>query len=361
LPEARYEKPRINLSFSSKKVNDFLLQKYGISLFTFAQVFALSPFDSAFKKFDIPFKLQQIRAIRNLLFKMLDDIFKRARLVRSLLDKMTDSHSSDISENELVAEMGLEEFLVRYFYPQLMNITLIEFARGSKQGIRLNKKSIIAVGWGNLLSNRGHRIDWQILGDLYFWFWEKVAPYPFYKEWEPVWGLDEYLKVQFYRHRLAGGIEKYIRNNPSISEMTRPEFFVSLYLMRLGGIKGPFPEKKFPIPIKELPRFMLNSATDYGLSNGEGLSLFSKNGSFADPQFEHLYYWLRTKVNNDLLPKPGILHLLPKKIATCLYEGSEIEDYFLHAIEIYLNSKADLKNIPPMIVFPDLSYFKVLP
>jgi hypothetical protein len=50
---------------------------------------------------------------------------------------------------------------------------------------------------------------------------------------------------------------------------------------------------------------------------------------------------------------------LPKTSSKLPFEGSEIGDYFTYAIKIYLDSKVNLKNIPPMIIFPKLSFFSL--
>lgn len=114
------------------------------------------------------------------------------------------------------------------------------------------------------------------------------------------------------------------------------------------------------IPEKEIPRLILNIALDWFIAGNEGLTIFSPSGSFADPSFGYLYLWLRRKVNKGLLsPQPGIPDFAEKLITDMEppFEGTNLGDYFLHATELYLTRNKDLKNLAPMIIFPDRTYY----
>ena len=115
------------------------------------------------------------------------------------------------------------------------------------------------------------------------------------------------------------------------------------------------------IPDDEIPRLLINLLTSAALAESEGLTIFSPRGPFADPSFDFLYMFLRAMVEKDVLPEPDEIARFAQKIYTkpgeLPLEGTEVNDNFRYAVDIYLSHKANLKNLPPMIIFPDRSYF----
>lgn len=71
-----------------QKVNNLLVDKWGISLFKFAQVFAVSPVELFLRMSDYPFTVQEIRSIKRNLRKMQNDILKRGRYILKITDKL---------------------------------------------------------------------------------------------------------------------------------------------------------------------------------------------------------------------------------------------------------------------------------
>lgn len=56
---------KINASHSPKEANEILVSTWGISLFKFAQVFAVSPADLFILRNDYPFSSKEIKTVRH--------------------------------------------------------------------------------------------------------------------------------------------------------------------------------------------------------------------------------------------------------------------------------------------------------
>jgi len=355
-------KPRIKIEDSPREVNDLLVEKWGISLFRFAQAFAVSPLDLVLQKPSYPVSLQEIRKAHSSLMKVWKAIEDDARHFSCFMDKLSRPTMPRVfSTEEFRKETGIEDFRLRYFLPRLWIILVLELNRGARQGIGLNKKSIIALSWCNQISNSGKRIDWKLLGDLYDWFWQKVEGYDYYREWDPGQGIEDYLKNQFHRYRWPGDTNKYLESIDSLTESETFGFFFKLFLLRWWKVKIKYPIDKLPITNKELPRFIRNFTINIFMGESEGLSLFSKQGSLADSSYFYLNSWLRQTVNGNCLPPydDSVSRMIEAitKAWGLPYEGSEVGEYIQYAARLYLDHKADLKNLPPMIIFSDRSYF----
>lgn len=341
---------KIFLKQSPKEVNDLLLNKWGISLFKFAQVFAVSPMDSFLQK-NRAITFREIKELKETLKNMRKDILKKTRHIDTVLS------GESITDSDLKKDKVISNFLFGYIRMREFSIALLEiFGEVGKRGTGLNKKSIIALGWGNLIFRAGRPIDWQELGRLYFWLWEKIKDYDAYREWTPTDGIEDYLKVQYHRYRFVGSVEDYAIDHSLIPEsLDKDEDLVSwLKLILMNSTNG-------KIPDREITRVVRNITTDWLLADSEGLTIFSPSGSFADQAFVYIYSLLRDKVNKKLLPPPFKLSPLFEGLSEdlkALPRGeTEIDDYFLYAANIYLDKKADLKKLPPMIIFPDRTYF----
>lgn len=354
-------KLRIKIEQSPKEVNDRLLERFGISLFRFAQAFAVSPLDLVLQKPRYPVSLQEIRAARTSMKKAWDAIEEDGRRFSSLMDKFNEEPTGDFSREAFYKEKGIEDFRLKYYLPRLWLVLVLEFNRGARQGIGLSKKSIIAIGWCNQIANGGQKIDWTLLCDLYDWFWQRVAPYDYYREWDPGKGIEDYLKNQFHRYRWVGDTDKYLENVVSMTDAKLAGFVFKLFLLRWRETKIKYPIEELPITNKELPRFIRNFLINTFLGKSEGVSLFAKNGSLADPAFYYLYDWLRKIVKDDILlaGTESISRMLEPliKLPGPAYEGTEVGAFIDYASSLYLDNKVDLKNLPPLIIFPDKKYY----
>ncbi len=231
--------PKISASDLPQVVNNVLINEWGISLFRFAQVFAVSPLDLILQKNSYPFSGREIREIKRLTGKMKADLLKGGRQIRKITKILWDVPEELLSDKELLKEMHLEEFIDKYihrFDVAIRYIEKISFQGG--RGVGLNKKSIIAVGWGFLVSQERRRIDWKLLSELYEWFWDRVSRNKHYADLKPVSGLEEYLRHQYNVHRWPGGAFVYLCTNLKISkeEEVLP-FLTNLYVQRTVGGK----------------------------------------------------------------------------------------------------------------------------
>jgi hypothetical protein len=348
---------KLALELSPKVVNNILKDKWGICLFKFAQVFAISPVDIFLQKSKKPFTFPEIKEIKLTLNKMRKDILKGARKIEKLMNKSSEFTIKHLTDNELIKDEGIKEFFNKYLFPREAIALYFEKSRQlGKRGIGLNKKSIVAVGWGNLLSKSGLRKDWQLLGDLYFWFWERLKYFDYYKEWSPVDGIEDHLKIQFHKHRFKGNLEDFLIDNLPVGETghEKEDMFFLLRLIMYKWADGKIAER-------EVPKLILNIVTDWFLAGNEGLTIFSPGGSFVDPFFGYIYLYLKKEVRPEVLPLPTEWVRLWEKVNLASkelpYEGTEVGDFFRLATKLYLAKKKDYKKLAPMIIFPDRSYF----
>lgn len=342
-----------------QKVNTLLVDKWGIGLFRFAQVFAVSPVDQFLMRTNYPFSHQEIKAIKRNLKKMGDDLLKRGRLILKITERLKQTPVKETSDEELIKHMRLERFFKEYIRRHRIALRYLEkVSLQGKRGSGINKRTIIALGWGNLISESSHRIDWKTLGNLYDWLWERVAPYEFYKELKAPSGLEEDLRHQYNRYRWPGGTINFLVEKLKIPENQVFEFILNFILHQFFGGKEIYFKGK--ITADEFPKLFLNFLIDAFLGSREGLTLFSKNQSLADPMFLFLYFRLQKMVGEDLFPNlkgknpPGVIF---SKDADWPYKASEIDEYFNVAINLFLDHKVELGNPPPLIIFPDKSSF----
>lgn len=196
---------RFNEDLSPKKVNDFLLETFGISIFKFAQVFAypiekmiISPRQRCWRKTvvgDIVWTPQDIKKTKEILLKLKGDI------IRGMLDiDILFLGRQTLTEEKIVKGNEFKKFFVEFYDPVLKSVLEVEKTINYK-GIDINPKSLIAAGWGNLIHESGAKIQWRILADLYNWFWEKLKVYKYYRILEPPDGIESLFPVQYQRHK----------------------------------------------------------------------------------------------------------------------------------------------------------------
>lgn len=352
---------QILLEDRPQTVNKLLTEKWGISLFRFAQVFAVSPIEMFLQKSSYPYTDKEMKEIKRTLKRMQNCLFRGGRRIREIINPPLKVSVKAISDDELVKEMHLQDFVKKYVHKREILTRYIEkTSLQGKRGVGLNKKSIIAVGWGNLVSQGKRRIDWKLLGDLYEWFWNRVFSYKYYAEWKPVFGLEEHLRHQYNVHRWAGGADEYVYSKLKISETEIPTFITNLFMQRFVGGEEDYFRDKLPMSEAKFQRLFLNLLTDTYLAEVDGLTLFSKNQSFADPWFLFMFIWL-----GKVADKIGLPNEVKKCLATTLvldeaelpYEKTQFGDFMKIALGYYLEHKANFSELPPLIVFPDKSCF----
>lgn len=345
---------------SPKNVNAILMDKWRISLFRFAQVFAVSPADLILLRNDYPFSVKEISAIRRNLKAMQDDLLHRGRLILEITNKVRESPRKNMSNEDLIKHMRLERFFNEYIHNHEEAASYA--SRMSLQGKRgggINRKSIIAVGWGNLISGKSRRMDWQMLGDLYYWFWRKVSDYGFYESLKPSEGIEEYLRHQYIRYRWTRGevLEKSGLKN------LRAAFGLVSVLLSHQFKRGQeeYLRNKLSISESEFPKFFMNFFIDYFLAGLEGLTIFSRDQAIADPGYKFLDVRLQKPVGSKsvahflkwMFPQ-GISDLEGQELP---YRSSEISEYLSYAADLFVGHGISLKRPVPLIIFPDRSFF----
>lgn len=196
---------RLNEDLSPKKVNDLLFKTFGVSLFKFAQVFAYpiekqvtSPRQRCWRKTevgDIVWTPKDIKKTKNIFLKLKRDIFRGMLDINIML-----SGKQTITEEKIIKSHEFKNFFDECYDPLLKEILEVEKMINYK-GIDINPKSLIAAGWGNLIHESGTIIQWRLLADLYYWFWEKLKAYKYYKDLEPPAGIESLFPVQYQRHK----------------------------------------------------------------------------------------------------------------------------------------------------------------
>jgi len=351
---------------TAARVNEYLVGKWGISLFKFAQVFAVSPLDLILQKNSYPFSGRELREIKHLIRKMQADLLEEGRQIRRITRILWDIPEEQLSDKELLKEMHLGEFIDKYIHRfEVMARYLEKTSLQGRRGVGINKKSIIAVGWGYLVSQEHRRIDWKLLGELYEWFWNRVCRFKYYADLRPVPGLEEYLRHQYNVHRWAGGAFEYIGTNLKISkeEEVLP-FLTNLYVQRTVGGKEDYFNDKLPMSEAKLKKLFLNLNIESSLARTDGLTLFSENQSLADSCFLFFYIWLgklaRTPNTPPLAPD-GLSVGIQLEGADDPFANTRIGEFMGIALKYFMDRGINLSELPPLIIFPDKTCFSPCP
>ena len=351
---------QISVTDSPKEVNELLVTKSGVSLFKFAQVFAVSPADLILLRNDYPFNSREISIIKKNLIAMRKTLLDRGRVILSITDKLWEAPRS-LTESELIKHMRLEEFFADYMprHEDLVRYASKMSLQG-KRGSAINQKSIISLGWGNLVASKGRRIDWQTLGDLYYWFWERVSTYESYEKLRPSEGIEEYLRHQYVRYRWR---RKDVLERASKNIRTVFNLISALMSHQFMGNQKEYIREKLNLTESEFPAFFMNFIVDYFLSGREGLTIFSRNQAIADP----LYLFMKVRLGKSFAKSPLVRFLswmFPKGPPSpegqeLPFRSTEIREYFDVAASIYAKNGISVRRPVPLIVFPDRSFFSV--
>jgi hypothetical protein len=279
---------------SSAEMNDQLMQKWGISLFRFAQVLAICANDSE-DSLQLPeryiIRKEKILKKKKLLLTLNKYILRRIREIDAAGWDISE-HEGLWTDDEVIKYAKLEPFFEQYFNPLLQDTKETENVYTSHPGARITKKSLLAAAWGGLVYQSHRRMDWDFQADLYEWFWMRLKDHAYYKCIEPPEDPVNYLTVQFHRYK----------KNPD-----------SVYCRTFWA-------------------------------SHDSLTIFSPNGTFVDIGFEYL-------IESLLVPlyRKGRSAELPD-------ESYEVVGYFKYALELYSRA-AYQPPVPPLILFPDKSYF----
>lgn len=350
---------KIYSSDTPQVVNKVLMDKWGISLFRFARVFAVSPADLFLLRNEYPFSSKEINAIKRNLKAMQDDLIYRGRFILGITNKLWESPNKGMTDEELIKHMRLERFFKEYVHNHEEAIGYAaKICLQGKRGSGINRKSIIALGWGNLISGKSRRMDWKMLGDLYYWLWENVADYGFYNKLKPSYGIEEYLRHQYIRHRWTRG-EVLEKAGLKIREVFH--FVSNLISYQFMGGQEDYLKNKLSLTWSEFPKFFMNFIIDYYLAGREGLTIFFRDQSLADPGYKFLDVRLQKKVGSKsvirylkwLLPR-GVEFLKDQELP---YKSSEIGEYLSYAASLFVEHRINLKHPTPLIIFPDRSFF----
>jgi len=352
--------PSILVSDSPRAVNDILIKKWGVGLFRFAQVFAISPADQIILRNDYPFSSRELEVIKRNLSTMQNTLIKRGRSILDITNRLNDRHSKALSDEELIKHMRLERFFGEYIRNHEKAISYS--SRMSLQGKRgggINQKSIVAVGWGNLISGKGRRMDWAMLGDLYYWVWGKVGSHQHYRKLKPSEGIEEYLRHQYIRHRWTGGqpLERAgLKNFRDVINILG-----TLISHQFIGGREEFLEKNLALSSSEFPKFFMNLFIDYYLAGREGLTLFARDQALADPGYKFIDLLQGRKVGNKLFLR-SLEWMFPRgaedlETIELPYKDTEIAEYLSYAARLYIENRIKLRHPVPLIIFPDRSFF----
>ena len=352
--------PKISTSDSPRVVNNVLREEWGIGLFRFAQVFAVSPADQIILRNDYPFSSRELEVIKRDLAIMQNTLIKRGRSIADITNRLSDQQNKAMSDEELIKHMRLERFFGEYVRNHEKAISYSsKMSLQGKRGGGINQKSIIAVGWGNLISGKSKRMDWAMLGDLYYWLWARVASYRHYIKLKPSEGIEEYLRHQYIRHKWTGGQPLEHAGLKNFRDVIRTIGVVVSHQF-IGG-REEFLEKKLALSSSEFPKFFMNLFIDYYLAGSEGLTLFAKDQALADPGYKFLDLQQGKKVGNKLFFR-SLEWMFPRgeeypQIAELPFKGTEISEYLSYAVRLYIEHGIKLRHPRPLIIFPDRSFF----
>lgn len=353
-------KPSILASDAPRVVNDVLMKEWGVSLFKFAQVFAVSPADQILLRSNYPFSSRELRAIKRNLAAMQNCLLTRGRSISEITNRIMDPPNKVTSDEELIKRMRLEGFFEKFVHGHEKAIRYAtKISLQGKRGGAINQKSIIALGWGNLISCKSRRMDWKTLGDLYYWLWEKVAGHKFYRPIKPSDGIEEYLRHQYIRHRWT---QEGVLENAGLKGIGSViKFLGTLLSHQFMGDHEDYLENKLALPRSRFPKFFMNLFIETVLAGREGLTLFSPNQSLADSGYKFLDLEQGKRVGNRMIYR-ALAWMIPdesefSKRQELPYKDTEISEYLRYAANLYTEHGISLKRPAPLIIFPDRSFF----
>lgn len=192
-------------------VDKVLIEKFGLGLLAFAQIFA------AYYSKDTPWgfirprgmhKKADLEDLERLINNFKPNLFRAISEIEGILSgrERSSLHArKSLITNEQIEAYGLRDFFKKHYsrWEELLNLdkSLQLKATEDPRGARRNNRSAIATLWGILIENNNHKKRWGTLADLYLWFWHRLGKYECYKDLAPPTDLDSYLKIQYGRHK----------------------------------------------------------------------------------------------------------------------------------------------------------------
>ncbi len=210
-PIYRFADPSV---FNPENWNDLLTMKIDTTLFTFAQLFADS--------------FRQAASYRSL--RTASDVRKSRKeweaIGTSLMRSLRKIYAKVFSDEEIISVTGLDRFF-RFYKDRLMVLKSEDLSSWRGLGPGLGVRSLIAVQWGTVMKRSGAKSDWVLLSELYQWFWGKIQGIAAYKEANPLpraeSDLTTFMKVQYSRYRdnqsIVANLD--VRSIPGITFLTR--------------------------------------------------------------------------------------------------------------------------------------------
>lgn len=185
------------VELAAKEVNSRLLDRWGLSIFRFAQILATCAGDWLQLPEQFNVTKAKLQRKRGLLLALRKHIIKQIKEIESI----TFIGDRSQTEEEFFKSYDLEAFFDGYLNPRLAETMERENCHKPHQGARITKKSILAAAWGSLIYENQQRMNWSLLADVYEWFWERLQNFPYYASIKPPDDLVNYLTVQYHRHR----------------------------------------------------------------------------------------------------------------------------------------------------------------
>lgn len=280
---------------SAKDIDTRLLDKWGVSLFRFAQILATCAGDWLQLPEQFNITKERLRRKRNLLLALGKHIIEQVKEIET--DALSGGRSR--TEDEFLKSYRLEAFFYGYLNPRLAETIERENCYKPHQGARITKKSILAAAWGSLIYQNGQRMNWSLLADVYEWFWERLHNFPYYSSIKPPDDPVNYLTVQYHRHKKEAD---------------------SVYCVE-------------------------------GYGQDDFLTLFASNGAFVDRTFAYADSLLESMHGKNNIP-----HDLSWDHEVA-FAGTDLADYFRFSLSLYAKYGKPPVYRSPLIIFPDRSWF----
>lgn len=183
----------ISVELSPQAVNDILRRHSGLELFVFAQEFSHSFWLYNYERWLLA--PRELSRYLDGLKKLHHDILARIRRI--------DKAYKAVTEQEIIEYYKLEPFFNKI---EFLIRTEDEWSETRRLGPGLSMISIIAVRWGRLIKESGTKAAvWPLLADLYMWFWERLKDYSYYEIANPEKNeesdIETFLRVQHSRYK----------------------------------------------------------------------------------------------------------------------------------------------------------------
>jgi len=215
---------------SPQELNSILIEKTGITLFPFADVLGALLYEQQKSGGEIPrlkkageidrATLQdQKKRIKNLINKIIEVLADYRFSIEGKPDLRNALKKNKEDAVKLIEELyslsGLFDLLTNKLLNRIeSDLTFKQILRG--RGASIKPINLLISMWALLIQCGGRyypitgfpespflaALDWELLANIFCWFWKKLAPYEFYKSLQPSKDVfPEDLKSQFYKHK----------------------------------------------------------------------------------------------------------------------------------------------------------------